>query len=126
MLYASLARKVRAGRQKPFNRGTVTDVNAIASLLPYCDAMFIDNEMTGYLGERPLSEEVARYGTKIFSPNSKDEFLAFLEHSETQADPMHLRMVKHVYGDRWLQPYMNVIGHRRAQRNRRQQEKLSR
>ena len=36
---------------KPPSKGTFTDVNAIASILPYCDALFVDAEMAGYLGE---------------------------------------------------------------------------
>src|SRR5260370_42636779 len=42
-MYASLAQKAAAGQKKVPNRGTFTDVNILSTLLPYCDAMFMDN-----------------------------------------------------------------------------------
>lgn len=113
MLYASLARKAGAGRVKPPSKGTFTDVNAIASLLPYCDAIFIDVEMAGYLGENPLREEVAKYPVKYFSLRSQGQFLDFLGAVEKEAQPLHLATVSEIYGEDWAQPYMSLITDRR-------------
>jgi hypothetical protein len=118
MLYASLARKAGAGRVKPPSPGTFTDVNAIASLLPYCDAIFVDNEMVGYLGDNPLRDEVAKYPARVFSLRSKDQFLDFLDSIEKEAHPFHLRMVKEVYGDNWGEPYLSLIVDRRGSSSR--------
>ncbi len=47
MLWAAIARKFAAGRKSPLNQGMANDVRMVSSLLPYCDAMFIDNECCG-------------------------------------------------------------------------------
>jgi hypothetical protein len=40
-MYASLAAKAAAGQKEIPNQGTVTDINIVSTLLPYCDAMFV-------------------------------------------------------------------------------------
>jgi hypothetical protein len=118
MLYASIARKTQAGRRSEPNQGTITDVTAIASLLPYCDVMVVDNEMATYLREVPLREEVKKFGTKIFSPNSKKDFLAFLEGLEAKASKGRVALVEHHYGKGWLEPYLDLVAHRKERRKR--------
>lgn len=118
MLYASIARKAQAGRRALPNEGTITDVTAIAAILPYCDAMFIDREMAGYLREAPLESEVEKFGTRIFASNIRSDFLAYLEEIETKAGPAHLRLVKAVYGEDWLEPFMDVVTQGRGSRQR--------
>lgn len=45
-LWASIAHQAAyGGRKKPPDRGMVSDIDMISTLLPYCDAMFIDREM---------------------------------------------------------------------------------
>ena len=107
MLYAALARKVAAGRKKPPTKGFATDVEIVSTLLPYCDAMFIDNECAGYLAEEPLCNEI-KYGTKIFSLNTKDEFLEYLDGIKTDAPKEHFDVVKEVYGVDWGKPFVEL------------------
>jgi hypothetical protein len=118
MLYAALARKAEAGRRRPPSPGTITDVSAIASLLPYCHAMFLDKEMAGYLQEEPLREEVRRFGTEIFSLNSRDRFMAFLNGLEEKAGAPWAALVEHVYGSDWLQPFLSVVVDGKERRRR--------
>jgi hypothetical protein len=116
MLYAAVARKASSMKSPP-NRGATTDVTVIASVLPYCHAMFVDNEMAGYLRERPLRDEVARFGTRIFSPTSKASFLAYLDEIEATAEERHLKWVKATYPSRWFtEPFMNVVVHGKKRR----------
>ena len=70
LLFAALARKYASGMRKPPDEGLETDINIVSVLLPYCDAMFIDNQMHTYLKERPLCERIA-HGTEMFSSNHK-------------------------------------------------------
>lgn len=118
MLYASLARKAGAGRVKPPSKGTFTDVNAIASLLPYCDAIFVDAEMAGHLGDNPLRGEVGNYPVRVFSQRNQGEFLEFLDGIEKETHPHHFKMVKDVYGENWDEPYMSLITDSRQRRHR--------
>lgn len=104
MLYASLARKAAAGRKKPPNQGMANDIKIISVLLPYCDVMSIDNECHAYLKEQPLRDAIA-YGTAVFSQNTKDEFLNYLDEIELKAPKEHLDKVNEVYGKSWREPY---------------------
>ncbi|GAH17703.1 unnamed protein product, partial [marine sediment metagenome] len=66
MMLATIARKAAAGQKNSPNQGMYNDISIISGLLPYCDAMFIDNTCYNYLNERPLVEEI-NYDTKVFS-----------------------------------------------------------
>jgi hypothetical protein len=107
MLWAALARKASAGRKQPPNQGMANDIEVISVLLPYCDAMFMDNECHAYLKEKPLCD-VIDYGTKIFCQNTKDDFLNYLDDIERNAPQEHLDKVDEVYGKAWKEPYTTI------------------
>jgi len=98
MLWAALARKAATGRKKPPNQGMANDISLVSMFLPYCDAMFIDNECRGYLLEEPLFSELD-FGTKLFSQNNKSEFIEYLDDIKSSASEEHLDKVKEVYGN---------------------------
>jgi len=108
MLYASLARKAASGQKSPPTKGMTNDIAMISSLLPYCDAIFIDNECHTYLNEKPLCDEL-NYGTKIFSPNNKNEFMLYLNSVEAGMPKEHLEKVIEVYGSTWFEPYTTLF-----------------
>lgn len=96
-LFAAIARKAAAGQVSPPSRGIFCDIEVIASLLPYCDAMFIDNENNAYLNEMPLKTEI-NYNTKTFSTNTRKKFLKYLDEILKNADPEHIKLVEKAYG----------------------------
>jgi hypothetical protein len=98
MLWAALARKASSGRKKPPNQGMANDITLLSLIIPYCDAMFIDNECRSYLTEMPLKTAI-NYGTRFFSQNNKDEFINYLDEIKFSASKEHLDKVKEVYGD---------------------------
>ena len=108
MLFAAVARKAAAGQQRPPSRGFATDALMVSCLLPYCEAMLVDNGIAAYLAEQPLVSEVQRYGTQVFSFNTRDGFFGFLDRIEAGASPEHLEMVRTVYGPDWGQPFETV------------------
>lgn len=125
MLYAAIELKAPSLKSPP-NKGTTTDVTLIASVLPYCHAMFVDNGMAGYLREKQLRGEVAHFGTRIFSPKSKTVFLSYLDELETEADERHLKWVKMTYPTKLLnEPFMNVVAHGKRRRAREKQDLAS-
>ena len=75
----------------------VNDVKMISGYAPYVDAMFIDNECAALLSEEPLKSEL-KFKARIFSLNSKDDFLEYLRSIERDADPKILKSVRDVYG----------------------------
>lgn len=108
MLYAAIARKAVAGQKRPPSKGMTSDVEMVATLLPYCDAMLVDNEIAGYLREEPIASEVARYGTTIFSPRTLDAMVDYLKDIEVGASPEHMEKVREVYGPDWGEPFDTV------------------
>jgi len=108
MLFAAVARKfARGGRRKPVNEGLVTDINIISVLMPYCDAAFIDNECEAYLREKPLCE-LLDYKTKVFSLNTRADFLEYLAEIRRSATKEHLEKVEEVYGPDAQKPYTTL------------------
>lgn len=109
MMFASLARQFSSGgRVKPLSRGMMNDITVIASIAPYCDALFVDKEC-----ETIISQNQSRVGldisAKIFSLNKKQEFLDYLDQIEKDASQSHLDLVKDVYGEDWADPYLEVF-----------------
>ena len=64
LLLAAKARRV-AGGQKKKSQGMSVDFDMIATFLPYCDAMIIDNECHSFLKEKAF-QEISKYGTSTF------------------------------------------------------------
>jgi hypothetical protein len=116
-LYASLARRIQGGQKKIPSGGTFTDVQMIASLLPYSDAMFLDREMASLLDEEPLRSEVARQGVTVLSLRDRDAALDYLRGLEKDVTPEHVDFVHGVYGEQCLEPWMELID---GERNRRE------
>jgi len=108
MLYAAMARRANKGKKEPPGRGFLNDVEVISTLLPYCDAMFIDKECRSLLLEKPLCDNIT-YDTKIFSPKNKGEFLAYLDRIRQSTSEAHLKVVEEVYGSNWAKPYWGIF-----------------
>jgi Zn ribbon nucleic-acid-binding protein len=118
MLYAAIARRAMMGQKKAPTRGTPNDIDVISSYLPYCDAMFVDDEFAALLREEPLASEVAKYGTRIFSNRNRDEFLDYLRELEAGLDPSHRELVIETYGQSWLSGFRNILELARAREQR--------
>lgn len=97
MLYAAQARKFASGRKKPVGSSGVADFDMIATLLPYCDTMFLDRECCGLLSEEPLISQLG-YPCKVFSAKQSDEFLCFLTELGRSVSCEHIAVARSVYG----------------------------
>ena len=62
------------GQKEPPNEGTTTDIDAVAHLLPYCDAIFMDNGCRSLLLDAPTALRPTETA-KVFSSNSKHSSL---------------------------------------------------
>jgi hypothetical protein len=108
-LWAIIAHQAaHGGRKKPPNRGMANDIDMISTLLPYCDAIFIDNEMFNLLNQGEVKKRITKHGTKIFSISSKEEFIKYLDNIEKNASKEHLELVDYVYGENWAEPFWNM------------------
>ncbi|MDF2531099.1 MAG: hypothetical protein K0Q65_680 [Clostridia bacterium] len=106
LMYAALARKAVNG-QKKAKASFFNDVRTISCLKPYCDAMFVDNECASLLNEEPLRTCITG-GAKIFSLNTKEQFLEYLEEIIFTAPKEHIDKVEEVYGKRWRRPFTTM------------------
>jgi hypothetical protein len=102
LLYAAIAMQAAHGQKEPPNEGMATDVKTVAHLLPYCDAMFMDNPFRALLLHIPKKFRPPET-EKVFSLNTKTEFLAYLRSIRDGATPGHLAAVRDVYGDKYLE-----------------------
>lgn len=113
ILYASLARRVIEGHWGKSDDVPFNDVSAISAYMPYCDAIFVDSQMHGLLKSRRV-KGLSYCKAVVFSTDNKDEFLAYLDSILNAAPARHLEIVKRLYGERWLEPYFDVLKHDKA------------
>jgi hypothetical protein len=69
--------------------------------------MFLDNEMAGLLGEEPLRTSLD-WGTHVFSWNTRDNFLEYLDAIRAGVSEEHVALVETVYGPDWDTPYTTL------------------
>lgn len=98
-MYASIAIKAAGGQKQPPNQGMAADIEIISTLLPYCDAMFMDNGCRAILQDIPQSHRPEGVD-RVYSMNRKIEFLDYLRTVHASASSEHLELVKQVYGER--------------------------
>lgn len=110
LLWAAIADSVaHGGRKKLIKAGIINDINMVASLLPYCDAIFVDREIYGLLNHPEVKKEiVSKYKTRIFSTTNKNKFLKYLNNIEKNANKNHLKKVKEIYGNNWPRPFLEI------------------
>lgn len=110
-LWATMAMKAAAGQKAPPNQGTFADVNAVATVLPICDAMFIDDKCAATLRDIPKSHRPP-YNTRVFSTQSTADFIAYLKDLLAAMTDAHKRVLASVYGDTWDQTNLKLFENR--------------
>jgi len=108
-MYASLAAKAAAGQKEIPNQGTFTDINIVSTLLPYCDAMFVDNKCRALLQDIPRDYTLP-YGCKVFSPNTSADFIRYLTEIRDSVTRDHLRLIEEIYGPDPMKPQTGIYG----------------
>ena len=103
LMYASLAMRAASGQKELPNEGTATDIETVAHLLPYCDAMLMDNGCRSLLFNVPKELRPADVA-KVFSPKIREEFMTYLRSIRDSVTPEHLAALREVYGEDYLNP----------------------
>lgn len=103
LLWATVSKYAIAekGARTTFKPGDSNDIAAIGMVLPYCDAIVIDNAWKAELSMEPAKSEFAKYGTVLFSAkqNQIPNLMEYLEKIESNAPPEIIKAVTEVYGD---------------------------
>ncbi len=115
-VYASLSRKAASGQKRIPNQGTANDVEIVSTLLPYCDAMFMDNECRALLQDIPKSHALS-YPCRLFSKNTGADFIRYLTEIRDSVTQEHLKLVDEVYGPEPLKPQSGVYGEGQRRRS---------
>jgi hypothetical protein len=112
LFWASLARDIRAGRNpENFPSGSFyNDVDVVAAYAPYCDAMFVDKQISHLAAQGELKRELSPH-CRIYSfrNGEHENFLEDLAGIEKAASPAHLEKVSEVYGADWPTPYVDLL-----------------
>jgi hypothetical protein len=101
MMYAAIAMRAAAGQREPPNEGMTTDIDNVAHLLPYCDAMFLDKECRALMLNVPMRVRPDD-AKRLYSMQVKEEFLAFLREIRDRIPAEHVQAIREVYGDKDL------------------------
>ena len=98
MMFAAIAMLAAGGKKEPPNEGMTTDIETVAHLLPYCDAMFMDNECRSLLLNVPLALRPPE-ASRVYSLNCRAEFLEYLRSLRADLTPEHIQALRDVYGE---------------------------
>ena len=98
LMFAAIAMRAAQGQKEPPNEGTTTDIDTVAHLLPYCDAMFMDNGCRSLLLDVPTALRPPETA-KVFSLNVKAQFLDYLRSIRDGISTEHVQAIREVYGD---------------------------
>ena len=98
LMVAAIAMRAAQGQKEPPNEGTTTDIDTVAHLLPYCDAMFMDNGCRSLLLDVPTALRPPETA-KVFSLNVKTQFLDYLRSIRDGISAEHVQAIREVYGD---------------------------
>jgi hypothetical protein len=101
LMYAVIAMRAAGGQKQPPNEGMATDIDTVAHILPYCDAMFVDNECRALLLNIPKRLQ-PEWVSRVYSMHVKDNFLAFLREIRNGITREHVEGLREAYGDRDL------------------------
>jgi hypothetical protein len=80
--------------------GFLYDIQHAATYAPYCDGYFTDNAMAKLLKEQRVRVE-QDFGCKVFSVDSKDDFLAWMETLESRMTAEHANDLSWAYPHRF-------------------------
>ena len=98
LMFATLAMRAAHGQKEPPDEGTTTDIDTVAHLVPYCDAMFVDNRCRSLLLDVPKGMRPSDT-SKLFSLNIKEQFLDYLRSIRHGITAEHVGGIREVYGD---------------------------
>jgi hypothetical protein len=97
LMFAAIAMRAAQGQKESPNEGTTTDVDTVAHLLPYCDAMFMDNGCRSLFLDVPTTLRPPDTA-KVFSLNVKTQFLGYLRSIRDGTSAEHVQAIHDVYG----------------------------
>ncbi len=106
-LFAILAKKANYGMKKLKDEGVLNDFKALSTILPYCDAVIVDNQTAGFLKEIPKG--VLNYKSVVFSNAELDKFKDYLRQIKLDLSPAHIDKVNEIYSPESLKPYLTVF-----------------
>ena len=103
LMFASLSRRAASGQKRMPDQGTLNDISVVSTLMPYCDAMFVDDGCRALLHDIPKDYKLP-YPCAVFSKNNSQDFLAYLRSLRDSVTSEHLEILRDVYDSDPMQP----------------------
>jgi hypothetical protein len=103
LMFASLSQRAASGQKKMPDQGTLNDISVVSTLLPYCDAMFVDDGCRALLHDIPKEYKLP-YPCAVFSKNNSQDFLVYLRSIRVSVTPEHLEIMRDAYGPDPMKP----------------------
>lgn len=111
-LFASLEHEVvHGGRKKLVGNGMGSDIYMVSSVLPYCDAIFVDNEINRFLSHPRAKYYLSEYEGKVFSLSSKQAFLDYLDEMIDSVPQKHKNLINEIYGNHWTEAFYEMYSY---------------
>jgi len=111
VMFAGWARRAALGKKEPPK--STTDIQFIASYLPYCDALFVDKESAQLLKELPKETpshlRLGEFKAKVFSLKNRNEFLDYLDQIVSELPAEQISTLRDVEGESYTKPYWEII-----------------
>jgi hypothetical protein len=105
LMFAAVAEKAAHQNQKnPPDQGFAKDVAAISTVLPFCDAVFVDKGCWTILTQNPVRDRLG-FATRVYSANNRADFLDYLDGIGRSASSEHIGALKEVYGDQFADSF---------------------
>lgn len=98
LMYAVIAMRASAGQKEPPDEGMTTDIETVAHLLPFCDAMLMDKDCRALLLNVPTALRPSDVA-KVYSLSNGEEFLTHLRAIRASITPEHISALKELYGE---------------------------
>lgn len=105
LVWAAIDQAAALGQGVPPNAGASNDVQVLC-LQPYCDAMFVDNGCRALWEKVPKRYRPPYAKARLFSYNTRDEFLDYLDEVEAQGDEAVIHCARELHGE--PQPYLAI------------------
>jgi hypothetical protein len=107
-MFATMAVEASLQQAPTPDKGMWTDISTVSTVLPYCDAIFIDNRCHRLLASATDSAGL-KFETRVFSTASRNDLVEWLDDLENSIDSDHRALVASVYGEAGIKPYSTMF-----------------
>jgi hypothetical protein len=96
-LFAHESHMIKHGMKRPHS-SALSDINRLSTLLPYCDAVLIENHFAAALTERNMLLPPEARRCKVFAVRQLDDFVRYLDTLYSRCPATRIARARYFYG----------------------------